>query len=105
MISIVILVATGQSSTAYLTAAVGGRCDLSSALAVGLLAAIFRSEALARSGRQGHRAGRHVRVEAVPARGGKGPITGLDDRAAKFRTDTIVLSVERRWIRLTFFTI
>lgn len=100
VISIVILVATGQSSTAYLTAAVVGVIVL--AVAVGLLAAIFRSEALARS--VGRGLARVASFVSKPFRRGKGPITGLDDRAAKFRKDTIGL-VERRWIRLTFFTI
>jgi uncharacterized protein (TIRG00374 family) len=100
VISIVILVATGQSSTAYLTAAVVGVIVL--AIAVGLLAAVFRSEALARA--VGRGLGRVGSFVARPFRRGKGPISGLDDRAAKFRKDTIGL-VERRWIRLTFFTI
>jgi putative heme transporter len=100
VISIVILVATGQSSTAYLTAAVVGVIVL--AIAVGLLAAIFRSEPLARV--VGRGLGRVASFVSKPFRRGKGPITGLDDRAAKFRKDTIGL-VERRWIRLTFFTI
>ncbi len=100
VISIVILVLTGQSSTAYLTAAIVGVIVL--AVAVGLLAAVFRSEALARS--VGRGIGRVSTFFARPFRRGKGPIAGLDDRAAKFRRDTIGL-VERRWVRLTFFTI
>src|SRR4029077_11392998 len=34
----------------------------------------------------------------------KPPVTGMDDRAAKFRADTIDL-VSRRWIRLTWTTL
>lgn len=100
VISIVILVATGQSSAAYVTAAIVGVVVL--AVAVGLLAAVFASEALARA--VGRGLGRVASFVAKPFRRGKGPITGLDERAAKFRSDTIGL-VERRWVRLTFFTI
>ena len=35
---------------------------------------------------------------------GKGPVQGMDDRAAKFRNETIIL-VRQRWIRLTWTTV
>ena len=100
VISIVILVLTGQSSAAYLTAAVVGVLVL--AAAVGMLAAVFASERFARA--IGRFLGRVSTAVAKPFRRGKDPITGLDEGAAKFRKDTIGL-VERRWVRLTFFTI
>ena len=100
VLSIAILVLTGQSSTAYVTAAIVGVIVL--AVAVGLLAAVFHSEPLARS--VGRGLGRVISFFAKPFRRGKGPITGMDDKAAKFRADTIEL-VEARWVRLTFFTV
>ncbi len=100
VLSIAILVLTGQSSTAYVTAAIVGVIVL--AVAVGLLAAVFHSEPLARS--VGRGLGRVISFFAKPFRRGKGPITGMDDKAAKFRADTIEL-VGARWVRLTFFTV
>ena len=100
VLSIAILVLTGQSSTAYVTAAIVGVIVL--AVAVGLLAAVFHSEPLARS--VGRGLGRVISFFAKPFRRGKGPITGMDDKAAKFRADTIEL-VQARWVRLTFFTV
>jgi putative heme transporter len=100
VLSIAILVLTGQSSTAYVTAAIIGVLIL--AVAVGLLAAIFRSDALART--VGRGLGAMGSFLAKPFRRGKGPITGMDERASRFRSDTIGL-VEARWIRLTFFTL
>ena len=99
VLSIAILVLTGQSSTAYVTAAIVGVIVL--AVAVGLLAAVFHSEPLARS--VGRGLGRVITFFSKPFRRGKGPITGMDDKAAKFRADTIEL-VQARWVRLTFFT-
>jgi putative heme transporter len=100
VLSIAILVLTGQSSTAYVTAAIVGVIVL--AVAVGMLAAVFHSEPLARS--VGRGLGRALSFLSKPFRRGKGPITGMDDRAAKFRADTIEL-VGARWVRLTFFTV
>ena len=100
VLSIAILVLTGQSSTAYVTAAIVGVIVL--AVAVGLLAAVFHSEPLARS--VGRGLGRVISFFAKPFRRGKGPIIGMDDKAAKFRADTIEL-LEARWVRLTFFTV
>jgi putative heme transporter len=100
VLSIAILVLTNQSSTAYVTAAIVGVLIL--AVAVGLLAAVFRSDALART--VGRAIGSVLSFFARPFRRGKGPITGMDERASRFRSDTIGL-VEARWIRLTFFTL
>jgi putative heme transporter len=100
VLSIAILVLTGQSSGAYVMAAVVGVAIL--AVAVGLLAAVFRSDPLART--VGRGLGNALSFFAKPFRRGKGPITGMDDRASQFRSDTIGL-VEQRWIRLTFFTL
>jgi uncharacterized protein (TIRG00374 family) len=98
VISIALLVITGKSSTAYVTAAVVGIIVL--AIAVAVLAAIFASERLAR------RTGELLQKVASP-------ILRLfhyrkelrwGDGAVRFRRDTIGL-VEHRWIRLTFFTV
>jgi uncharacterized membrane protein YbhN (UPF0104 family) len=68
--------------------------------AVVLLAAVFKSDALAR--RVGNGIGRVI--SAVRRVFRKPPVTGLDERASKFRSDTIDL-VSRRWIRLTWTTL
>jgi uncharacterized membrane protein YbhN (UPF0104 family) len=98
VISIVILVITGQSGSAYLVAAIVGVAVL--AVAVGLLAALFASEHLAR--RVGDGVGAvlsfFLRLFGKPSR------TDTGDRAVQFRADTIGL-VERRWVRLTLTTI
>jgi uncharacterized protein (TIRG00374 family) len=98
VLSIVALVVTGQSSSAYVAAAVVGVVVL--AIAVGLLAALFASEAFAR--RIGAGVGTVLsffrRLVHKPAR------TDTADRAVRFRADTIGL-VERRWVRLTVFTV
>jgi uncharacterized membrane protein YbhN (UPF0104 family) len=98
VISIALLVATGKSSTTYVTAAVVGIIVL--AIAVGVLAAIFASERLAR------RVGELLQKIAAPIlklfRYRKDLHWG--DGAVRFRRDTIGL-VEHRWIRLTFFTV
>jgi putative heme transporter len=100
VISIAILVATGQSSSAYVVAAIVGVVVL--AIAVGLLAAVFYSERLAR--RIGSAVGRAIGVLAKPFRRGKPPLADMGEGAVRFRRDTIGL-VEHRWIRLTFFTL
>lgn len=98
VISIALLVATGKSSAAYVTAAIVGILVL--AIAVAVLAAIFASERLAR------RVGDLLQRVATPVlhlfRYRKELHWG--DGAVRFRRDTIGL-VEHRWIRLTFFTI
>ena len=98
VISIALLVATGKSSTAYITAAIVGIIVL--AIAVAVLAAIFASERLAR------RVGELLQKVAAPIlrlfRYRKELRWG--DGAVRFRRDTIGL-VRHRWIRLTFFTV
>jgi uncharacterized protein (TIRG00374 family) len=100
VLSIAILVLTGQSSAAYVTAAIIGVALL--AVAVGLLAAVFYSERLARS--IGTGLGKVIGAVTKPFRRGKPPMSDMGEGAVRFRRDTIGL-VERRWIRLTFFTI
>jgi len=100
VLSIAILVLTGQSSAAYVTAAIIGVVVL--AVAVGLLAAMFHSEDLARS--IGSGLGKVVQTVTKPFRRGKEPMSDMGDGAVRFRRDTIGL-VEHRWIRLTFFTL
>ncbi|MET0801463.1 MAG: lysylphosphatidylglycerol synthase transmembrane domain-containing protein [Actinomycetota bacterium] len=98
VISIVVLVISGQSGSAYLVAAVVGVIVL--AVAVGLLTALFASEQLAR--RVGDGVGTVMSFFLKLFR--KPPRTDTGDRAVKFRSDTIGL-VELRWIRLTWTTI
>jgi uncharacterized membrane protein YbhN (UPF0104 family) len=98
VLSIAILVVTGQSSSAFVTAAVVGVIVL--VIAVGLLAAIFASERLARS--IGNGIGRMT--AAVLRLFHKEPKSDMGERAVKFRADTIGL-VRLRWIRLTVTTI
>ena len=95
---VVFLVISGKKSAAFISAALIGLAVL--AAAVVLLAAIFKSEALAR--RVGNGIARVL--SAVRRVFRKPPVTGMDDRAAKFRADTIDL-VSRRWIRLTWTTL
>jgi putative heme transporter len=98
VISIVLLVLAGQSGSAYVVAAVVGMIVL--AIAVGLLAALFASERLAR--RIGDLVGSATSWVLRLFR--KPPRSDFGDRAVAFRKDTIGL-VEHRWIRLTWTTI
>jgi uncharacterized membrane protein YbhN (UPF0104 family) len=98
VLSIAILVITGQSSSAFVTAAIVGVIVL--AIAVGLLAAVFASERLARS--IGNGIGRMT--AAILRLFHKEPKSDMGERAVKFRADTIGL-VRLRWIRLTLTTI
>ncbi len=98
VLSIAALVATGESSAAFVTAAIVGVVVL--AIAVGLLAALFASERFARS--IGDFLGRVV--SAIKRLFHKPPMESMGDRAVKFRTDTIGL-VRKRWVRLTVTTI
>jgi putative heme transporter len=98
VLSIAILVITGQSSSAFVTAAIVGVIAL--AIAVGLLAAVFASERLARS--IGNGIGRMT--AAILRLFHKEPKSDMGERAVKFRADTIGL-VRLRWIRLTVTTI
>lgn len=100
VLSIAILVLTGQSSAAYVTAAIIGVVVL--AVAVGLLAAVFYSERLARE--IGSGVGKVLAVVTKPFRRGKPAPSDTGEAAVRFRRDTIGL-VEHRWVRLTFFTL
>jgi putative heme transporter len=98
VLSVVFLVLSGSKSAAFISAALIGLAVLAGAVV--LLAAVFKSEALAR--RVGNGIARVL--SAVRRVFRKPPVTGLDERAAKFRADTIDL-VSRRWIRLTWTTL
>ena len=98
VLSIVFLVIAGQSGSAYVVAAVIGVIVL--AVAVGLLAALFASERLAR--RIGEGMGAVISFVTRPF--GKAPRTDMGDGAVRFRADTIGL-VERRWLRLSLTTV
>jgi putative heme transporter len=98
VVSIVFLVIAGESGSAYVVAAIVGVIVL--AIAVGLLAALFTSERLAR--RIGDAVG--AAISFVGRLFHKPPRTDTGDRAVKFRADTIGL-VRRRWVRLTLTTI
>jgi putative heme transporter len=98
VLSIVFLVIAGQSGSAYVVAATVGVIVL--AVAVGLLAALFASERLAR--RIGDGLGRVISFFLRAFR--RPPKTDMGDGAARFRADTIGL-VERRWLRLSITTV
>ena len=98
VLSIVFLVIQGRSSAAFISAALIGLVVLAGAVV--LLAAVFKSEALAR--RVGNGLGR---VFSFFRRWfHKPPVTDMGDRAAAFRADTITL-VAARWIMLTWTTV
>jgi putative heme transporter len=98
MLALVFLALSGHLTTTYILAALFGIVVLG--VAVGLFTLLFRSEAFAV--RIGNRMGRVVswfrRFLHKP------PVTTWGDGAARFRRDTIVL-VERRWLRLSVFTV
>jgi len=98
VLSVVFLVLQGNKSAAFVSAALIGLAVLT--VAVALLAAIFRSERLAR--RVGDGVGRLIAWIRRLFR--KPPMTDGGDRAVRFRADTISL-VGRRWIQLTATTI
>jgi uncharacterized protein (TIRG00374 family) len=98
VLSIVFLVIQGRSSAAFLSAAIVGLIAL--AAAVGLLAAVFKSAALA--GRVGRRLGRIL--SSARRLFHKSPVTDVGERAVRFRADTITL-VGRRWLPLTLTTV
>jgi putative heme transporter len=98
MLALVLLAVTGHLTTTYIVAALFGIVVL--AVAVGLFALVFRSEAFAV--RIGNRMGRIA--SWVRRRLHKPPVTSWGEGAARFRRDTIVL-VEHRWLRLSVFTV
>lgn len=98
MIALVLLVITGNTNPALVTAALVGAAILIAAVV--LLVLVFRSERMAR--KVGEMLGRVA--SAVLKVVGKPPIEGMGDRSVKFRRETIIL-VSRRWFRLTWTTI
>ncbi len=98
LLSIVALVAAGKSSSAYIVAAVAGVVVLG--VSVGLLAAVFMSDRLARA--VGNRIGRILGSLQRLLR--RNPATGLGDRFVRFRNDTIGL-VRGRWVQLSVTTV
>ena len=98
IVSVGALVLTGESSGAFVVAALIGLAVL--ALAVGVLAAVFSSERLAR--KIGEIAGRAISWLKGLFR--KDPVTDMGERAASFRDDTIGL-VRSRWVWLTVATV
>jgi putative heme transporter len=98
MLALVFLALSGHLTPTYILAAVFGLIVLS--VAIGLFAALFRSEAFAI--RIGNWLGRVFswfrRLLHKP------PVTTWGEGAARFRRDTIVL-VEHRWLRLSVFTV
>jgi putative heme transporter len=98
MLALVFLALSGHLTTTYILAAIFGVIVLS--VAVGLFAALFRSEAFAI--RIGNWLGRVASWFRRLLR--KPPVTTWGDGAARFRRDTIVL-VEHRWFRLSWTTV
>jgi uncharacterized protein (TIRG00374 family) len=98
VVALGLLVATGNTSPALVSAAGVGIAVL--IVAIALLALVFKSSAAAR--KVGELLGRVVSWFRRPLR--KAPVTDLGDRAVDFRRKTIVL-VERRWIKLTLTTV
>lgn len=98
VLSIVFLVIQERSSTGFISAALIGLAVLAGAVV--LLAAVFKSEALAR--RVGNGMGRILSALRLVFR--KPPVTDVGDRAVRFRSDTITL-VGRRWLALTWTTL
>jgi uncharacterized protein (TIRG00374 family) len=98
ILALAFLAIAGHATPAYVTAAIIGLVTL--AVAVGLLALLFRSEHFAM--RIGDGLARFVSALRRPFR--KAAVTGWGEGAAKFRRDTTVL-VERRWFRLTWTTV
>lgn len=98
MIALVLLVITGNTNPALVTAALVGAAILIGAVV--LLVLVFRSERMAR--KVGELLGRVA--SALLKVVGKPPIDGMGDRSVKFRRETIIL-VSRRWFRLTWTTI
>jgi uncharacterized membrane protein YbhN (UPF0104 family) len=98
IVSVGLLVATGESSGAFVLAAAIGVVVL--LLAVGALAGLFSSERVAR--RIGDAAGRAASWFRRLIR--RDPVTDLGDRAVAFRRETIDL-VRSRWLWLTLTTV
>lgn len=98
VIALALLVFTGHVDPTLVGAAAVGIATL--AVAVTLLVLVFRSESMAR--RVGAWFGRFLSACMKPFR--RGPVKGMDERAAKFRNETVIL-VRQRWFRLTWTTV
>jgi uncharacterized protein (TIRG00374 family) len=98
VIALALLAIQGALTGPLILGAVFGVAAL--AVAVGLLAAVFWKEELAR--RIGDRIGRMVSAFLKLFR--RPPVSGWGDRAVRFRADTIEL-VHRRWVMLTITTV
>jgi uncharacterized membrane protein YbhN (UPF0104 family) len=98
LIALVLLVITGHTNPALVTAAAIGAIIL--AVAVVLLVLVFKSEDMAR--RIGDGLGRFFSSVLKVVR--KPPVEGMGDKAVKFRRETIILA-KRRWFMLTWTTI
>lgn len=98
VLALALLVVTGQSSPKLVGLAAIGVVAL--AVAVVLLALVFRSEGTARKVGEviGKISSGFLRLFR------RGPLTDMGERALRFRRQTIVL-VRRRWIRLTWTTV
>ena len=99
VLSIVFLAIQGGSSAAFLSAALIGLLVLAGAVAL-----LALPSSRARRSRAASAVGLGRVLSAIRRLFRKPPVTDLDDRAAKFRADTITL-VEHRWWRLTWATL
>jgi putative heme transporter len=97
-IALALLAITGHSNPGLVAAALVGLVVLS--VSVGVLVLMFSSEAMAR--KVGSAVGRVLNVFRRPLR--KPAVDDLDERAATFRRETIVLA-SRRWFMLTWTTL
>lgn len=98
VLSLGLLVVTGHTYPALVGAAAIGIAVLAGAIV--LLVLVFRSKEMAR--KVGRFLGRIVNAARRPFR--RPPITDMDERAVRFRKETIIL-VEQRWLRLTWTTV
>jgi multisubunit Na+/H+ antiporter MnhB subunit len=97
-IALALLAITGHSNPGLVAAAVTGIVIL--AIAVAVLVLVFTSEAMAR--KVGSAVGRVLNAFRRLLR--KPPTENMDERAATFRRETIVLA-SRRWFMLTWTTL
>ena len=97
-IALALLAITGHSNPGLVAAAVTGIVIL--AIAVGVLVLVFTSEAMAR--KVGSAVGRVLNAFRRLLR--KPAVEDMDERAATFRRETIVLA-SRRWFMLTWTTL
>jgi uncharacterized membrane protein YbhN (UPF0104 family) len=98
VVALALVAATGSVKPALLTAATIGLIVLAAAIVI--FGLILRSDMLARK----IGAASAAATSAVRRRFGRGPVVGWDDRASRFRAETVGL-VSHRWLRLTVTTI